>query len=501
MEPVRRRVRAHDRYQVEFRLDYELLPRAHTRYTITTYIFVPQSLGIHTDSYPTTDFYRDIQNYVRLKTPVSDLHALQNATDSPLGLLRQLVAQPTALHDRVQAERFVNALKFFRAEVRGSLRAQLRTLRSKYNDWQQAQSTGEDFQQHLGMVVSEAAAIAAHFRQLSESLAAPAFDDTLRQSYRLTDESLSLVIEEFLLDLYRDLQEIEEDELRTDLEQDIAQAVEQELAYRRAAGYPSLLNPSGDTEEYLFRTSMLKKFSASVLYLGLTVKREGTALEHLLYAGAAGLSMIFATIVAFYFQYRYGYYTFPFFMALVVGYMFKDRIKEGARSLSSAALQRFIFDRRITIRTRDGKRKLGNMREKVTFLDEAHVPDAVLASRNRNLITELENEGQAESILCYTKAVTLRTDAFRTLDSGGAAINGIADIMRLDIRPYLRKMDDPVERRYYLDKGKLAVVPCPKVYYLNLISVYTTEGDQRNERLVRHQIALTRKGIRRIERC
>jgi hypothetical protein len=304
-----------------------------------------------------------------------------------------------------------------------------------------------------------------------------------------------------LLDLFRALQSIEDARLRTPLEQAVACAVEQELAYRQAAGYPSLLNPDSDREEYLFRPSVLKKFSASVLYLALTVKREGTALEHLLFAGAAGVSMVFATLIAFYFQYRYGYYTFPFFMALVVGYMFKDRIKEGGRLFFAAALQRFIFDRRITIRTRDGKQTLGKMREKVTFLDEAHVPDAVLASRNRNLMTELENEGQEESIICYTKEVTLRTRAFRAIDTGGATLNGIADIMRHDIRPYLRKMDDPVEHRYYLENGKLAVVPCPKVYYLNLISVYTAEGEHPVERLERHQIALTRKGIRRVERC
>lgn len=43
---------------------------------------------------------------------------------------------------------------------------------------------------------------------------------------------------------------------------------------------------------------------------------------------AAGLSMVFATVVSFSFQQTYGNFTMPLFIALVVSYMFKDRIKD-----------------------------------------------------------------------------------------------------------------------------------------------------------------------------
>jgi hypothetical protein len=500
IKTVRRRVRAHDQYQVEFRLDYELLPRARTRYQITTYIFVPQSLGIQADTYPKTDFYRDLQNYVRLKTPIFDLRSLSNASDSPLVLLQQLAADPLALNLAAKTEQFVTVLKFFRAIFKSSLRAQLRLLRGWRRSTRGEPANVQQVRQAICAAVGEVAAIAAQFRRLARKLANPQVNGYLLQSFRLMDESCSQVIEDFLVDLYRTVEQIAEPVVRQELKQCVERALADELAYRRAAAYPSLLDPAGDNEAYLFRTSVLKKFAASVLYLALTVKREGAAWEQLLFAGAAGLSMVFATVIAFYFQQRYGNFTFPFFMALVVGYMFKDRIKEAARILLAAALQRFIFDRRILIHTRDGKRQLGILREKVSFLKEEAVPRWVTATRNRNLMTELDNEGQAESILCYTKEVILRANAFRTLESG-LSLSGITDIMRYDMRPYLRRMDDPVERKYYLQNGRLGIVDCPKVYYLNLISVYTDESGQREERLERHQIALTRKGIRRIERC
>ena len=94
-------------------------------------------------------------------------------------------------------------------------------------------------------------------------------------------------------------------------------------------------------------------------------------------AMAAGLSMVFATLVAFYTQSRFGDLTFPFFIALVVAYMLKDRIKELGRYLFSAHLQTRLYDRRIDIRTQDGKQKLGVLREKMSFVNEADVPKPV----------------------------------------------------------------------------------------------------------------------------
>ena len=99
----------------------------------------------------------------------------------------------------------------------------------------------------------------------------------------------------------------------------------------------------------------MKKYVSSILHLSTDAQREGTGVEQFLMAIAAGISMIFATIVAFYFQRIYGNFTFPVFVALVIGYMFKDRIKEAGRALFSDKLHNFIYDRRINIKTLDRK--------------------------------------------------------------------------------------------------------------------------------------------------
>ena len=79
-----RRIAVHDRYQLELKLGYPLAPGKQTRYLIDTYLFLPASLGVNSSSYTSRDFYRDIQTYIRMKTPSFLMEQILAAPDSPL---------------------------------------------------------------------------------------------------------------------------------------------------------------------------------------------------------------------------------------------------------------------------------------------------------------------------------------------------------------------------------------------------------------------------------
>ncbi len=162
-------------------------------------------------------------------------------------------------------------------------------------------------------------------------------------------------------------------------------------------------------------------------------------------------------------------------------------------------LSNWLYDRRIVVKTLDGEERLGYMREKVTFLREADVPRPIMIQRNRNLITELDNEGQGEHVLCYSKEVVLHSPVFSQIYTGGPKIRGITDIMRLDVRPYLRKMDDPVASWFHLDQGELQLTQAAKVYYLNFVSLYTVGNRHTATYIERTQVSLTRNGIQHVE--
>ena len=69
LETIQQSAITHDRYQVELKLDYQLDQRKETRYRISTYVFIPRSLGITEESYPKNELYRAIKNNIRIKTP------------------------------------------------------------------------------------------------------------------------------------------------------------------------------------------------------------------------------------------------------------------------------------------------------------------------------------------------------------------------------------------------------------------------------------------------
>ena len=94
LETIQQSAISHDRYQVELKLDYELDRGKKTHYRISTYIFVPRSLDITEESYPKAELYRDIKNYIRIKTPEMTLRDLVDSDVSPLRVVQQIIRQP-----------------------------------------------------------------------------------------------------------------------------------------------------------------------------------------------------------------------------------------------------------------------------------------------------------------------------------------------------------------------------------------------------------------------
>lgn len=495
--PVLRRIGAHDRYQLELKLGYPLTAGEETRYLIDTYIFLPASLDINSSTYGPTEFYHDIQTYIRMKTPRLLLEQILKEPTSPLCRSERLLAQHSAALGPDEQERVRDSFRILRAVLKSALKRQLALLH--YTPERAGRYPGL-FLQKTETLLSQSDELAERYRSLEAALGAAVGGDALHTSYRLADEAISVLIEDFLLQLHELGEQWLQGSSRMAFQQDVRRRMEAELDYRRRRRYPSALSEE-DGEALLHRLSALKKFTSSVLWLSTTTRREGSTWEQVLFASAAGVSMIFATMVAFFAQSIYGQISLPVFVALVVGYMFKDRIKESGRSLSARLLSRQLYNYRTTIETQDGRRKLGYVREKMVHVSaqsvEKRLPPAVLAARASDPAYEPELLGAPESIIHYAKQVTLRKDAFAYLSGDGLEISAINDITRLDVRTFLRKMDDPYETRPMLRGGRVVRVRCPRTYPVHLISVFAAEdGTTLCERT---RLVLNRNGIVRLE--
>ncbi|MCL4302364.1 MAG: hypothetical protein KJ077_42140 [Anaerolineae bacterium] len=500
IEAIPQAIKPHDKYQIEFKLDYELLPGQQTHYQVFTYIFVPQSLGITPSTYAKAEFYRDIQNYIRLKTPALILREFtKEGAGSPLLAIEKIVAAENWTGQSEYRERLINNFKFLSATLKSAIREHFNLIQKRIAEAPPHSKVSLLIHNLVEEFLVETKNIADKYRSFYAAFNLPNIDSQLFTAYKLTDESLSLLIEESAVEMFQIVEAYLKKGDKIDFKQKLSELVEWETRHRRTRGYRSVLKEGDDNEEYTFRVSVLKKYASSVLYLSTAVQREGVELEHFLFSIAAGLSMIFATVVAFYFQNRYGQLTFPFFIALVVGYMFKDRIKELGKQLFAHYLQNTLYDRRTIIRTQDGQHKLGILREKVSFVAEKNLPAPILAARNRDPFTELDNDGQGEYVICYAKDIVLFADAFKEAYLDVPEITGINDIIRYDIRAYLRKMAEPVQPRNYLEAGQLKTVSCHKVYHLNFVSRYRSIKPHGSELERRLRLVLDRRGIKRVE--
>lgn len=499
LETIQQSAISHDRYQVELKLDYQLDQGKETHYQISTYVFVPRSLGITEDSYPKNELYRDIKNYIRIKTPQMSLRDLIDDDLSPLSLVQQVIHRPGWYLKAAQNEQIIHALRLFGAMFKSSLREHINLVERRIKLAAPGLSIHPLVGNLIDELIVETEKIGAHYRTLYAEFNTPYVKRDVFLAHLLVDEYISLLIEEGATEMFRVVSQHYEGTNRVHYGQRLSEIVDRETAHRSMRGYDSVLRVDDDNEVYAFRSSVIKKYVSEVLHLSIEAQREGKGIEQVLLAVAAGVSMFFATAVAFYFQSVYGSFTFPAFVALVVGYMFKDRIKQMGQTLFAGKLQANLFDRRIHIKTLDGKYKLATLREKITFMRESDISPEVRAARQKDPFADLDNDQKGETVICHTKDIILNTDLFRRAFAGLPKTSGLNDIIRYDIYRYLRKMDDPVEETLLLHDARLEVVHAQKVYHINVVSQYSSASFRNKKVYKRMRLVLSRLGIKRIE--
>ncbi len=477
--------RIRDRYQFEIKLNYPLPERVNKiTYEVEVYFYLPPSLGINRDTYDKERFYDDLQCHVRLKTPEVGLQELARQDRGPLQRLRAAVlrletdASPAAL--RV----YEYQVKLFCCTLKSSLREHVQAVRNAIGPEERARLV-----EAFSASVQE---IRAVYHDLGQGLRERGSLAGVSAVYRFADEYMSLVVEEHT---YQLLGSIRHGAETADGDANLVALARCELDHRRRQRYASIAHADGDNEEFVFRRSVLKKYTSDVLFLSARTKPGGRFLRETLFGVAAGVSMIFATAVLFLSQSIYGPITAPVFVALVVSYIFKDRIKELLRLALSRRASRLIYDHRTKFYN-DPHDCLGVCKESADFMDEGKVPSIISTIRNRAHITDIEDTWIKERLIRYRKQVTLRARRIREL-YGRQEIRGVNDIMRFNVVDFVRRTGPPEKPIPTLADDEVRHLVGDRVYHLNLILKYQLEESAIYERF---RVVLNRNGIKRIDR-
>ena len=422
----------HDKFTLEFKVgfntDNAVKPMRYCDFVMNTWIFVPNSLDINAAKYSKDDFYRDLKSGVRLITPSYGLHDLANdelllPNKALINNFNNLSIAPDDTQD------LIHAIKMYCAIAKSAIRDESHAIIQQQNI--------EGIVKSTTLFLDDSCKLIHRFRDLLNRLNEET-DERIQQVLYYGDEFLSNVLEKYTYRIHDAIRH-SHPEVYPILEMHFKEVLLNERAYREQLGYLCVKadDPDGNAD-FVFRASLLKKFTESDLYLNATKRKNTFLVEQILYSLAAGAAMVVATLSSFFFQQRYGNFTLPFLIALVISYMFKDRLKDWLRLLFARRVSSKVFDTRTDFRIK-GKH-IGWSKDSVDFIDSEKVLPEVMKLRSRNPLFA-EVSGKDEKVILFRKKVQLWPHELSK--ASPYPLRGINDILRYSIMEYTRKMDNP----------------------------------------------------------
>jgi hypothetical protein len=496
--PLHSRIDVHDRKQFELKLEYQPSGKdPRSEYRVEMWMFLPASLNVDPENHPRQAFYADIHNYVRLKTPVFEMAQILEAPGSPLPELERQVSAGQV--HQAQSE-WVYQAKLLCCVFRGALR---RFAQQMHEHSAPAPIAVADpaLSAQVATVLEAGRAVLARYRAVAEKVAGLAgVDERTFASLRLVDEYLSLTVEQFFRKAVSDMEALPRTGPWVEVRRAMMAEVIFEEDYRRQRGLCSVLTPTGDNEEYMHRVGFLKKFCQNILFLKVRREARRQGWEEVMFAVAAGVAMAIATAIAFWAQVRFTQVSLNFFLILVIGYMMKDRLKEGLRRILSSVASQYLFDRTTTIADPVTGERVGLCKEKLDYVRPAEIPEEIRGLRQADDFATVSQGELSEIVLRYQKEITLEVEDLAQLHTDNA---GVTDIIRWNVQRLLRDMDDPEFALEYVDLEDLSVgrIRGAKSYQVDVVFRFAfDDADERGRRLEKVRLVLDRNGIKRMVR-
>lgn len=453
-------IKQHGKKQIEVKQKIRITDKTKKlKYRVDTFFIFPGALQITENNFKKEEFKHNLKCYLSLSEQSPSLSGLRNE-------LSELRISPG------QEEESDDFYRRFCLKYKTALQESSRSLME--NQELSVEET-EAFLQTVNKLLEE-------FRKINSS---QENSDHLVQLLDKLDEYLT-VVTAFCL---RDLSEVCIGEPRNKI-----LSFWQEVEKYRASRFP-VESIEGESKEsaFLMRWSFLKKFVQSSLFLDIRYKQGAPLLTHSIYGSAAALSMLFATVVAFFYQDRYGSLSRNLFFALVIAYIFKDRFKEIVRDwLSNVIFRRWIPDRRLFIFL--GKKKVGCAKENFDFvsLNELPISNKDILQEDARLLSDCFRQSKltpyaCDSIFRYSREITLSASEFPDEAC-------LIDIIRFNISEFLHNLGAKSEGLpFFCDNGKSP--KGEKLYNIYLFRSFCV-GEKSDSEVIR--VTVNAKAVRRI---
>lgn len=478
------KTKIHDQYSIEFKVGFKSERKLKfDDFSMAMWIFVPGSLNINSSTYSKSSFYQDLKSNVRLITPIYKLGEIVSNAAEPYLILKKAISDVAANPSSQTIKEYEYHLKLFAAIVKSSLRDSTDEI---------IDSPANNIVPLCDQYCASITEILREFHSLRSTIISLDVTKKHLDSYRYADEFVCHIVATHVYKTMRFLESQNNDSFEESIAS-LKRIIKYIVGYRTQMEYPNISTDEAKNAIFIHRQSSLKKFVERQLYLRVPKKKDGVIAEQMYYSLAAGLAMLFATVVAWAFQSTFGNLTWPLFIALIISYMMKDRIKELMRFYLVSKKGSKYYDNKAKISMHD--QEIGTLKEAMDFIPVENVPDDVMEKRHASPLVGADRRIGEDNVILYRKHIHLESDIVQ--ENEPYVFPGIHDIIRLQVNTFIHKMDNPIVNSAYIgEDDSIHMIPCPKNYYLNFVLQYTCDG---NTEFKRFRVTLNRNGISAID--
>lgn len=479
-------LKIHDKYSIEIKQTYySVFDKKDSAYRVLTYLFIPNGLNINEQTYSREQFYQDSRVNIRYNTPEWTLLQLIQDPNSPLNKFKLLSERTKSDLNKNEWVEIETTSKMLATVISSAIRLASKLARRQCK----AKNAGEPIQNLVDLIRSVLELYRGAVSLLSEKNLS---NEQINLLY-FSDEYISNSVEHQIVLLLNYLEK-NNGHCVSNL-QSMIDLLKYEQAYKEKKFYNGVSIEKLNHEYIIYKRSQLKKYVDSILFLSKDIRKDGTLAEQTIFAIAAGLAMLFSTGIAFYYQMRYGSISSTVFVALVISYMMKDRIKGWVSNLFISKAKSLYYDYKIAI-FNSNKNKVGLIKENFRFVPYQKLGPKVKKYRFIDRTISVDDDLFGEQIIQYKKMIMLYPQKLGE-ELNDDKLNSIVDITRFNLFRFTQNMDNTRKSYFFVKNGKLVKSEEDRVYHINIIQKFYTEA---GIGFKRYRVVLNRDGIKRIER-
>ncbi len=311
----------------------------------------------------------------------------------------------------------------------------------------------------------------------------------LRTALNWADESISIITSRWFISLYDICEGVIS---KLDIMEMIKVVIDSEEVYRKSMNYKYQYDKNNKLcgETMAYRESVLKKWYQSAMYMNNENSRAPKQVGHIIAGIAAGIAMTFTVLVIMFAENYFPKNSTLLILAMVISYIFKDRIKEVLRKTFGNMLPGLTTDQQTNLYDPALKSKVGRSSGSIRFCTPLDIPEAIYNIRYRKL-NPFRTILPANNIIHYKRRISIKSEL---LKGNHTRLEAVTEIIRFQLDDWLKDMDDSKADLWTLDNGKKIKISGERVYRVFLIISLN------REKYYNYILTVNKSGIVRIKR-